>query len=395
VNWFVFCYWFEPDAPRDPVGLVRIWAMAEALVRAGDRVTLFPPRYRSSLVPRSARVRPVPLVHCSLMRPFSYLALSFLLALWEAVTARPDIIYYRWMVSPHPLIVARLLGARCVCEVNGEPIPEWSDSGAGWLRKLKHGLARWAFTRCDGIVVLTEGLKQELVHRYAVPAERITLLPSGTDTELFTPREAMACRREVGMPQEGPCIGFVGSFYRYQGLQCLLQAMTIVRQACPAARLLLVGDGEAAMELKAQAARLGLTSSIQWAGRVAYERVPYFIGAMTVCVAPFRGDRGETSPVKIFDYLACGRPVVASALPCVEAAFTVQRGVQFVPPDDPALLARAIMALLSDPAACAAMGTEGRRFVERRFSWTHIVAWLRMWLQETEAPRHHAHSRLL
>ena len=78
MNWFVFCYWFEPDAPRDPVGLVRIWTMAEALMRAGDRVTLFPPRYRSSLVPRSATVRPIPLIPCRLIRPFSYIVLSFL-----------------------------------------------------------------------------------------------------------------------------------------------------------------------------------------------------------------------------------------------------------------------------------------------------------------------------
>lgn len=395
MKWFVFCYWFEPDAPRDPVGLVRIWTMAEALMRAGDRVTLFPPRYRSSLIPRSARVCPIPLIPCRLIRPCSYVVLSFLRALWQAAATRPDIVYYRWMLSPHPLMLAKLLGARCVCEVNGDPVPEWSNRAGGWLRGLTHGLARWAFTRCDRIVVLTEGLKQELVHRYAVPAERIAVLPSGTDTQVFTPREVMACRREVGVAHEGPCIGFVGSFYRYQGLSYLLDAMTLIRQACPDARLLLVGDGTAAAELKAQAAHLGLTPSIQWTGRVPYERVPYFIGAMTVCVAPFRGDRGETSPVKIFDYLACGRPVVASAIPCVEAAFPVQSGVQLVPPNDSAFLAAAIMALLNDPAACAAMGTEGRRFVERRFSWAQIVASLRIWLQETEAPRHHAHSRLL
>lgn len=395
MNWFVFCYWFEPDAFRDPVGLVRIWTMAEALTRAGDQVTVFPPRYQSSLVPRVATVCPIRLLNLPIVRPLSYAVLSFLRALGQALSTRPDIMYYRWMESPHVVILAALLRARCICEVNGEPVPEWSPAGKGWRRTMKHWLARWALTRCEGVVVLTEGLKDLLVARYAVSAERIIVLPSGTDMQLFMPRETTACRREVQVSQQGPFVGFVGSFYRYQGLDHLLEAMALVRQACPTAHLLLVGDGEAADELKMQADRLGLTSSIHWTGRVPYAMVPYFIGAMTVCVAPFRGERGETSPVKLFDYLACARPVVASKIPCVETTFTSQSGVRLVPPDDSVRLAEAILPLLHDPATCAAMGEQGRRFVERRFSWTHIVHGLRTWLNEAEAPPHHAHSRLL
>jgi glycosyltransferase involved in cell wall biosynthesis len=116
---------------------------------------------------------------------------------------------------------------------------------------------------------------------------------------------------------------------------------------------------------------------------------------MTVCVAPFRADRGETSPVKLFDYMACGRPVVASAIPCVGTTFTADSGVELVPPDNPDLLADAVIALLSDPARCAVMGEQGRRFVERTFSWAHIVDRLRRWLGESEGSSHHAHSRVL
>lgn len=395
MNWFVFCYWFEPDAPHDPVGLVRIWTLAEALTRAGDNVTVFPPRYRSALVPRSSAVIPIRLLHWPLIRPLSYTALSFLRGLWRALTARPDVVYYRWMDSPHALILAKLLRARCVCEVNGEPVPEWAGEREGLVRATRHWLARWALSRCDRVVVLTEGLKDLLVRRYAVSAERIAVLPSGTDTQLFVPRDAAACRRELGLPPDLPCIGFVGSFYRYQGLQCLLDAMVMVKQACPSAQLLMVGDGEAAAELKEQAQRAGLAASIRWSGRMPYDHVPLFIGAMTVCVAPFRADRGETSPVKIFDYLACGRPVVASAIPCVEATFGRGSGVELVPPDDPTVLAHAVIALLRDSARCGALGEQGRRFVEHQFSWAHIIEQLRVWLRDTEGPPHHAHSRVL
>ena len=395
MNWFVFCYWFEPDAPQDPVGLVRIWSLADALAGTGDGVTLFPPRYRSALVPRSGVVIPIRLLHWPLLRPLSYAVLSFLLGLLRAVRTRPDIVYYRWMNSPQALILAKLLGVRCVCEVNGEPVPDWSGRQGYLTRWFRHRLARVALTRCDRVVVLTEGLKDLLVGRYAVSVQRITVLPSGTDLQTFGARDAVVCRRELGLPPDRLYVGFVGSFYRYQGLRCLLDAMAKVKQACPNAQLLLVGDGEAAVELKAQSQRMGLENSITWTGRVPYQTVPTWIGAMNVCVAPFRADRGETSPVKIFDYLACHRPVVASRIACLETTFTSDSGVRLVPPDDPGLLADAVIDLLNDLARCAAMGDQGRRFVERTFGWTDIIGHLRRWLGENEGLPIHAHSRVL
>jgi glycosyltransferase involved in cell wall biosynthesis len=116
---------------------------------------------------------------------------------------------------------------------------------------------------------------------------------------------------------------------------------------------------------------------------------------MSVCVAPFRGDRGETSPVKLFDYLACHRPVVASAIPSVTSIFTSDSGVQLVPPDDPRTLADSLVALLNDPVRCHVLGEQGRRFVEREFSWAAIVERLRQWLDQDIGTIRHAHSHVL
>jgi glycosyltransferase involved in cell wall biosynthesis len=135
--------------------------------------------------------------------------------------------------------------------------------------------------------------------------------------------------------------------------------------------------------------------SIVWTGRVPYERVPRLIGAMTVCVAPFRADRGETSPVKLFDYLACARPVVASAVPSVAQIFASESGVRLVRPDDPLELAEAVIDLLQQPEKRAAMGEQGRRFVERQFGWDRIVERLRVWLRDSEGAPSHAHSHVL
>ena len=395
MTWFFFCYWYEPDAPHDPVGLVRIWTLADALSNVGDRVTVFPPRYRSALAQRICTVIPIRLIHLPLIRPLSYALLSFVRGLMQALVIRPDIVYYRWMDSPHALILAKLLRVPCVCEVNGEPVPQWPGNQRKVVRRFKHLLTRLALKRCDRIVVLTEGLRALLQERYEVSLERIAVLPSGTDVQRFTARDAVASRLELGLLPNRPYVGFVGSFYRYQGLACLLNAMMLVKRVHPSAELLLVGDGEAIEELKQQAKGMGFDGSVTWVGRVPYWEVPTWISAMSVCVAPFRGDRGETSPVKLFDYLACHRPVVASAIPSIVSTFTADSGVQLVRPDDPRPLADAILALLNDPSRCVVLGRKGRQFVEERFSWTAIVERLRQWVGKDLRVILHAHSHVL
>ena len=395
MRWFLFCYWYEPDAPSDPVGLVRLWALARQLAQRGDSVTVFPPRYRSSLLQRGFLIAPIPLLPWPVLRPISYAILSFLIGFVRACWSKPDVVYYRWMDSPHPLLFARLVGAQCVCEVNGEPVPDWSETDRKFKKRLKHWLASLALSRCDRVVVLTNGLRDLVVRRYCVAAERVAVLPSGTDTSLFVPQDASACRRRIGVDLERDYIGFVGSFYRYQGLLCLLEAMAIVRRTMPSVHLLLIGDGEAAPELKQQADRLGLNPYITWAGRIPYHDVPTWIGATTLCVAPFRGDRGETSPVKIFDYLACGKPVIASAIPSVYATFVQEAGIAWVPPDDPAELAQEVLALLNDPSRQVRMAAIGRRFVEQGYGWTYLTNRLKEWLATEQPSIHHAHPRVL
>lgn len=395
MTWFLFCYWYEPDAPQDPVGLVRMWSLAETLTQAGDRVILFPPRYRSALDRRAYRVIPITVIHLPLIRPLSYALRSFVQALVCALRTRPDVLYYRWMDSPHALILAKLLRVPCICEINGEPVPDWLNRRSCLVPLVKHLLAGLALRHCERVVVLTEGLRSLLHERYHVSLDRIMVLPSGTDLQRFASRETGASRRELGLEPSHHYIGFIGSFYRYQGLACLLEAMVIIKDTCPAVHLLLVGEGEAMEELRQQAKRLALDDDITWAGRVPYGDVPVWISAMDLCVAPFRGDRGETSPVKIFDYLACHRPVVASAIPSVVSAFTAASGIQFVPPDQPSLLAEAIINLLKEPDRCVAMGTQGRRFVESRYSWAMIVEQLRQWVGVANRMGTHAHSHVL
>ena len=395
MTWFLFCYWYEPDAPEDPVGLVRIWELAQHLSRAGEQVTVFPPRYASSHGHREFETISIPLIARSFLRPLSYVIGSFLAGLRAAYAARPIVVYYRWMASPHPLLLARLLRSVCVCEINGEPVPEWHGSGRGMLDSCRDWLARQTLRRCDRVVVLTEGLRDMVIRRYQTKPERVIVLPSGTDTDLYQPRNRQACRQRLGLDPESEYIGFVGTFFQYQGLDRLLDAFAHIRNQKPTVRLLLVGDGETADALKQQAARLGLTHAITFTGRVPYGQVPDFIATMNVCVAPFTADRGETSPVKLFDYLACGRPAIASAIPSVSALFSEARGVKLVPPDDPRSLAAALLQVLERPDEAEELGRRGRQFVEQRYSWARLTLTLKEWLKKEPGHAVQANPSLL
>lgn len=387
MNWWICCYWHEPDAPTDPVGLVRIWALADSLSASGESVTVFAPNYRSAWMPRRFLTVPVSMLPWRVIRPISYAVMAFVAGLWRGWRKRPTVVYYRWMESLHPLLLARIFGAICICEVNGEPVPPWGAHG--WRGRLTHALASFALRRCDRVVVLTEGLGHLVETDYGVSTDRIALLPSGSDLALFHPQERSRCLQEAGLDPACEYIGFVGSFYQYQGLATLLEAFECLHARRSSVRLLLVGDGEDMTVLRGQAVQRGLTAWITWTGRVPYDRVPVLIGAMDVCVAPFRVDRGETSPVKVFDYLACGKPVVASAIPSVTSLFSRSNGVVLVHPECADVVADAVLALLNRPDEARRLGTDGRRFVEGQFGWESIVRRLRDMVMQFIEHRQH------
>ena len=118
-----------------------------------------------------------------------------------------------------------------------------------------------------------------------------------------------------------------------------------------------------------EVADLGLSKSFVFTGQVPYREVADFINAMNLTVAPFRADRGEVSPLKVYDALACGRPTLVSEIPPLRALIHDCPAVIAVQPESCDALATAVLELLADPDRCARLGVEGRQWVERHGSW--------------------------
>jgi len=289
---------------------------------------------------------------------------------------RPDLIHAH---SPAlcGLAAARVAKAREIPLVY-EIRAFWEDAAAAngtsdgmvkyWLsRRLENRV----IAQADAVVTICKGLRDDLVAR-GVPAARLTVVPNGVDLALFGAPRARdaALARDLGLGN-GPVIGFVGSFYPYEGIDDLIAAMPAILLAHPAARLLLVGGGPSEAALRAQADASSVAAAIRFVGRVAHEQVERYYSLIDVVVCPRKALRLTelVTPLKPLEAMAQGKIVAASDVgghrELISDGFT---GTLFAP-DDPVDLARALAMLLWRRSEWAHQRIAARRVVEREHDW--------------------------
>jgi glycosyltransferase involved in cell wall biosynthesis len=367
-------YAYEPGLSADAGGFRKLWELAAALAGRGDAVEVLYPR-----LPRHRPLRHVPsrayrVIDRRIARPLT--AYASMLAAAAVTRPRPDVVYFRAGLNVLPVLLRRALGCRVVLEVNADPLEFLEvEGGSAPARRL----ARWTLgvsaRASDLVVALTPGLARRLIDDLGVPRDKIVVIPSATDPAHFTPIEAAVARRRLGLEPDRPVVGFVGLFYRHQGVPTLLHALAKLRPVLPRLLALIVGDGVMRAEWEALARTLHVDDVARFTGQVPYSAAPAYFNAMDVVVAPFTAHRGETSPFKVLDALACARPVVASDLPSVRP-LAESGALVLVAPDEPAALADATAGLLADPVRRVAMGWKGRGYVEQHASWDRAAATL-------------------
>ena len=371
---FFLSYAYEPGLRADAGGFRKLWELARALGARGHDVLVLFPRLPGHRPLHAVPAQGYPCLDLPGLRPLTA-ALGALVAAWAAARrARPDVIYFRSGLDVLPLLLGRALGARIVLEVNADVQEFLRVEQAGRLRRLLARTAEALSARgSDLVVALTPGLKAMLVARYGLPRAKVRIVPSGTDPAHFAPTPVGVARGRLGLPADRPIVGFIGLFYRHQGVPTLLRALARLRARVPDLGALVVGDGVMRTPWEDLARQLGIADLVRFTGQVPYAEAPAYLCAMDVAVAPFTAGRGETSPFKVLDALACGRPVVASDLPSVRALADASGAIVLVPPDDPGALADAIEALLADPARRLSLARRGREFVLAHHAWERIA----------------------
>jgi glycosyltransferase involved in cell wall biosynthesis len=242
--------------------------------------------------------------------------------------------------------------------------------------RLKLFVLKKALSFSDKIIAVTPGIKTNLEKAYNIPGEKIVVVSNGANTSLFKPLEQETCRKELGLDLEIPCVCFVGNFAPWQGVEYLVKASTSILSKFPECRFLIVGDGIMKDDLLKLCNDLGVEDKFIFTGVIAYERVPLYINASDTCTAPFifaRNAKIGLSPLKLYEYMACGKPVVASNISGVSDVLEASGGGIPVLPENPVALAEGILKLLENPELRMKLGSKGLSYVTENYSWYSVA----------------------
>jgi glycosyltransferase involved in cell wall biosynthesis len=237
------------------------------------------------------------------------------------------------------------------------------------LAPLARRIERYVVSKATVVAAISVPIGEQLQREHGVAPDRIVLTPNAANPEFFHPGVAPV-RSVAGVRIDtGSVVGFVGTFAPWHGLDLLVQAFGRAAAQFDAARLLLVGDGPERSRIEQLVAQGGLTGKVVFAGTVPYEELPRYVAAFTMGVMPDSNEYG--SPVKIFEYMACGKPVVVpDYAPLREVVAHRMQGLIFRRTDIDALTG-CIEELLRDPALARELGARGRDLVVKDRNWTN------------------------
>lgn len=346
-----------------------------ALVKAGVRVTVAHPG-RASVRALGAEERTPPPLFAWPRRIWFQIWLFHAL---RRLRRDVDAIYVRQaalMIAP--ALLRRRLGIPIVGEFNTCFATRTNARGNFFLLALLRAIERKSLRAYDRVIVISSALKAILTDTYATPPRKIAVVHNGTNLDLMRPLAKLDCRRALHLPDDAFVIAFVGTLHPWQGISPLIEAVAELSalKGRPV-HLLIAGTSGDEPIYAAAASGLGIADRVHFFGVVSHERVPHIISAADVAVAP--GDPLQSadyrirSPLKVYEYLACGRPVIAGELESIRTLFSGDPVGFLVKPGSVPELVAAMEKLRQEPHLSEEMGRNARRLADRLLSWTTVT----------------------
>ena len=258
----------------------------------------------------------------------------------------------------------------------------WSSLALA-TRLLEH----YVYRNVDAIFPVTLHLKKHILS-CGVPESRIRVLPSGVDTEMFSPgpRNTELLQR-WGIGPKDPVILFMGTIYKFSGLDRVIAEFPKVLARHADAKLLIVGCGEDEERLKQLSTQKGLSSHIIFGGLQQYSALVDIIRSSDICINPFElnGITRDILPTKLFQYLACGKPVIATELPgTVPFLAGPENGMFYCSLES---FTDCIGDLLDAPERRAELGRNGIEITRAKYEWKQIAETMISWIGEINCRR--------
>ena len=288
---------------------------------------------------------------------------------------RPDVLI---ATSPQLLVglsgwwLARLKGAPFVFEV----LDLWPESlvavgisnANSMLSRSLGSIAGFLYRRADHVVVVTPAFEDYLVRSWHVPAEKISVVENGVNTDLFSPRLDNVLRSELAIDEKF-VVSYIGTMGMAHGLDTLVEVATELRQTAPEVLFLMVGEGADKARI-IQFAGSRRLSNMRFINQQPREKVPEFISASDVCLVPLKKTElfKTVVPTKMLEFMSCARPVILGVDGQARRILDLAAAGIFVEPQNATALAQAIRKLATNPVLRETLGHNGRRYVVENFS---------------------------
>lgn len=294
---------------------------------------------------------------------------------------RADFIYVREPVAAFAVVVTKPIHRlKIIFEVNsldneeirmkGDSLP--TRAAYRIMSALQHIDARFS----DRIVVITDRVKEYYRSNYNIPANRIKVQGVTTDLEKFHPiddtESLRELRRRLHIPEDALLVSFIGNLAHWQDFDLLLRSSTIVVERNPNIHFAIIGDGSQKDWLERAVSRERLEDNILITGGVPHSEVALHINASDICIALCKELASGYSPMKLFEYFACGKPVVATRVGGYEIVEQVEAG-RLVDEGDAEAFASAILDLAENEGLRKRLGENALRFALENFGWDKVI----------------------
>ena len=352
-------------------GTTHILELVQNLEKQNNSVTLFASKAKDDKFHRFVSIPKVniPVINQLVFQIGLFIAISF-----KVLINRPDIIYYRKFQFILVPIILKITGIPYVLEVNGSFIEEIKlykkyPSIYIYISKI---IDKLNYTSANKIVVVTSLLKDELIEKYGIDSKKIVVIENGANINHFKPIDKNQALLELNYNIDNKYVCFIGNLAPWQGLEYLIHAASGILKTCPDARFLIIGDGPMKNEWMQFTQELEVSENFIFTGSIPYEQIPLYINASDVCVVTKRQLKSGYSPLKLYEYMACSKPVIATRTDGFEILEECNAGI-LINPINTHELVDAVVKLLQNENLRKKMGTNGRKYVVENHSWASVA----------------------
>lgn len=287
-----------------------------------------------------------------------------------------DLVYERYSLwSKAGMAFARKHQCVGILEVNAPLIEEQKIHRELPLEAEAQEIAKFVFSHADAMVAVSPGVKDYL-ETFSGAKGRVHVIANGVDLARFA---SAANQNAVKFQQQDntastPVLGFLGTLKPWHGVSGLVQAWALLRKEGYNVNLLIVGDGPQHATLSEEIAQQGLSDFVHFTGSVAPEQVPEWLARMDIATAPYPNqDRFYFSPLKIYEYMAAGLPIIATKVGHLSSIIENGYNGILAEADNPQNMAEAIAYLLDNLPEAKRLGTNARLTAEQNHSWLSVV----------------------